>query len=171
MSQKNATQKYYMSEVHLEFEIRDYPRVFPGYLLFSPELIRIFQSELSAAMLYGFDPKIRKICFTAMCKEGFSFEDILIRMQDYDKEGTNTVEITEQEFNIRSSIPHWNPINDAIQVLKIFIETMTQIQDQNKEVKLEEVMNEVNKVTSRAKEIFQPSTPGIIIEPKIIEDL
>lgn len=163
--------KYYMAEVHLEFEIRDYPRVYPGYILFSPETIHRYKSELTAAMIYGFDPKFRKICFTAWCKEGFTFAEVLEKMEDYSKESSNTKEITEQEFNIRSSIPHWNPVNDAIEVMKAFRSSMETIKKSNEDVDFEEIYEKVNEVTSRAKEIFQPSTNGVILMPEEVSEL
>jgi len=67
------------------------------------------------AISRGFDPKIRKLCFTLGCSEGFKHEDIFNMAKEIP-------EIPEETYNLLKTIVHWNPIKEASDILSRYIE-------------------------------------------------
>ena len=126
--------KYYglLTELELE-EIPKFPNRFPMFTIGSEQEIRRYNATMVKAAQLGFNMSKRKICFTLACKEGFTHEEIFNNVK-------NLPEITEKEYGLLSSIPHWNPMREALVVLEAYIELMESARARAEEMNLPEIV-------------------------------
>jgi hypothetical protein len=92
----------------------NFPEKFPVFWIATPELIGAIQRKFLKATEFGMDADYRKICATRKCKEGLSFREVL--------DGTSELqEISETEYKILITIPHWNPVEELNRLLDQFL--------------------------------------------------
>lgn len=106
--------KYALISEITDINVQKFPKKFPMFLLCTEETLNTYNSLMIKAMANGFDPKIRKICFTLGCTEGFRHSDIYEMAKELE-------EVSDEKYVMLDNIVHWNPIEEAMVVLERFL--------------------------------------------------
>jgi hypothetical protein len=107
--------KYYCKIMEINLNVENMPNKFPMFIMCTDDIKKKYSMTMMKAMHFGFDPKVRKLCFTLLCKEGYTHEDLFEIMKDLP-------EITEENYNLIKSIPHWDPIEESLKILERYID-------------------------------------------------
>ena len=124
---------YYYEKIPIDLAVDGYPKEYPAFYLFNQDDVNRLTSLLTEAMLTGMNPKYRKLCFTGNCSEGIPFSVLLEKMKAIDK----FEEIPDDIAAVYHSLPHWNPVKDAIKVLGHFIEASKILSGQETEIQMD----------------------------------
>jgi hypothetical protein len=107
--------KYYgMINEITDLSVNNFPTKFPMFFLGDQLQIDEYNRLMLKSMSLGFDPKVRKLCFTLGCKEGFTHEDIFNLIKDLP-------EIDEERYILLKNIIHWDPVVEATKVMSNYI--------------------------------------------------
>jgi hypothetical protein len=141
--------KYYgiIGEIN-NLEAKGFPNKFPMFAICTEEEKRRYSATMVKASHFGFNPKIRKLCFTLRCNEGYTHEEVFELVK-------TLPEIPEDVFKLLKDIPHWNPIIEATQILERYIEMVdANIEIMEKSEDTREALNISFEDTQKIREIF-----------------
>jgi len=149
--------KYYgmISEI-TDINVPKFPKKFPMLFLCTEKEKDTYNKLMISAISRGFDPKSRKLCFTLGCKEGFLHEDIFNLIKELP-------EVDEDKYNFLSGIVHWNPVQEASQVLQRFIALAKATDEKREEPEIREMMDKV------IKEVQETNPVGCHVPDKHIK--
>jgi hypothetical protein len=140
--------KFYAELQTLELNVKNMPNLFPVFIMCTDKDKRRYSALMVKAVQFGFNPKLRKLCFTLGCEEGYTHEGI------YEK-AKELPEIDEETYKLLSDIPHWNPIEEATKVLERYIEMVNgNIEIMETSEAAREALNVSFKDVEKIREIF-----------------
>jgi len=117
-----------------------FPEAFPVFWLATPETVAGVQRKFLKATEFGMDASTRKICATKPCYEGLTPKYVLDTISELE-------EISEHDWQLLSSIPHWNPIEELNMLLDQFL-----IQERSRDAeKQREILKHVESILREAK--------------------
>ena len=122
---KKKGAKFAMVSEITDLGIKGFPTMYPIIYLADTETLHRYNALMIDAMKYGFDPTLKKLCFTANCHEGITHGDLYNLI-------STMPEISDEIYGILSNIPAWNPVIESIQVLEKYIE-LVEIVDTSKD--------------------------------------
>lgn len=144
---------FYFKSIPLELEVPGYPKEYPAYFIFNEEDIISLKSILSKAIMNGIEPEYRKLCFSPNCKEGIKLKDLMNIIDDK----SNFQIINETEARVYMSIPHWNPVEDLLNILNEFNATAKEMKTSGEiDKNTEEILNSAKKVSQYYKLFYEP---------------
>jgi hypothetical protein len=130
-------EKYYgmISEIS-DIDLKGFPSKFPMFFLCTAKEKDSYNKLMVGASARGFNPKIRKLCFTLGCSEGFKHEDIFNLTKELP-------EIDKEKYMMLKTIVHWNPIQEASLILKRFIELSKTVDGKLKDEEIQDMINNI----------------------------
>ncbi len=128
--------KYFgmISEI-TDINVKGFPSKFPMFFLATQEEMFDYDKLMLKSIASGFDPKIRKLCFTLGCTEGYNHEIIRQMIKDLP-------EIPEEKYILLKNIVHWNPVLEATRVLENYIALAEAAQESPTAELIKEYMHE-----------------------------
>ena len=96
-------------------KVKGFPQKFPMFFLCTTAEIDAYNKLMIKAIAKGFDPKVRKLCFTLGCSEGFKHDDIYNIAKELPV-------IDKEKYDMLKTIVHWNPILEGTLVLRRYVE-------------------------------------------------
>ncbi len=134
---------------------REFPLDYPMFIMFTSEDKERIQRNFLEATINGLSPDFRKMCITSNCNEGFTYKEILDRIQI-------VPEVSQEEYNMFLEVPHWNPILKLDATLVAYSSSIRAARDLSKDSKeekqlydlVEEYIAATTKVTEKSVEIL-----------------
>jgi len=128
--------EYYGATSKIEgLTLTTYPKEYPMFFLCTSEEKRKYNQLIIACLAKGFEPNIRKLCFTLKCAEGLTHQEIRDVVQGLPI-------IDKAEYDLLVSIPHWNPVKTAIDVLEKYMELAEAQTIINEDPKVQKMLQE-----------------------------
>lgn len=135
-AKKKEPIKYFGMVSELDgIDVKNFPNKFPMFFLGTSVEIDAYNRLMLKAISGGFDPKIRKLCFTLSCREGQTHEDVFNIIKD-------VPEIDEERYILLSNIVHWNPVVEATRILENYLELLKTMDEARETSPLKEMLDE-----------------------------